>query len=75
MSPILYGHKQSPFVRSAMMVMDMLNVDYEFKYVDLFSGEQNKPEFLKVTSGALGQFSYKETEVNYCQFVFPILTK
>ena len=48
MAPTLYGHKQSPFVRSAMMLLDILNVDYEFKFVDIFKGENMKPEYLKV---------------------------
>ena len=48
MTPILYGHRQSPFVRSVEMVLDILNVKYEFKFVDLFKGEHKKPEYLKV---------------------------
>ena len=48
MTPILYGHRQSPFVRSVEMVLDILNVKYEFKFVVLFKGEHKKPEYLKV---------------------------
>ncbi len=44
----LYAHPQSPPCRMVTMLLDVLNVDYEYKFVDLLSGEQNKPDFLKM---------------------------
>ena len=44
----LYAHPQSPFCRSVAMTLDVLGVEFEEIFVDLFAGEQNKPEFLKV---------------------------
>ena len=44
----LYSHPQSPFVRAVTVLLDILDVKYENKHLDLFAGEQNKPEYLKV---------------------------
>ena len=50
MTRTLYGHMQSPFVRSVAITLDVLGLDYEFKFVNLFEGEHKKPEYLKVVN-------------------------
>uniref|UniRef100_A0A0K8TVL2 Glutathione-S-transferase n=1 Tax=Epiphyas postvittana TaxID=65032 RepID=A0A0K8TVL2_EPIPO len=43
----LYKVDSSPVVRACMMACDLLNVPVEMVEVNLFQGEQMKPEFLK----------------------------
>nr|ACE81244.1 glutathione S-transferase delta-epsilon 1 [Tigriopus japonicus] len=44
----LYAHPQSPFCRSVSMTLSLVGKDHEYKYLDLFAGEQKSPEFLKI---------------------------
>ncbi|XP_017491404.1 PREDICTED: glutathione S-transferase 1 [Rhagoletis zephyria] len=49
MSPklTLYGNKLSPPVRAVLLTLNALNLDFEFRVLDLFAKEQLQPEFLK----------------------------
>ncbi len=44
----LYAHPQSPPSRTVTLALDVLKVEHEYKFVDLFAGEARKPEYLKV---------------------------
>ncbi|XP_034477552.1 glutathione S-transferase E14 [Drosophila innubila] len=44
--PILYYDDRSPPVRSCLMLIKMLNIDVELRFVDLFRGEQFEKEYL-----------------------------
>ncbi|KAH8407624.1 hypothetical protein KR222_008249, partial [Zaprionus bogoriensis] len=44
--PILYYDDRSPPVRSCLMLIKMLGIEVELRYVDLFKGAQFAPEFL-----------------------------
>ncbi|GLH15265.1 Epsilon glutathione S-transferase [Gryllus bimaculatus] len=46
--PVFYHMPESPPSRGALHVARMLNVDVEVRNIDLFTGEQLKPEFIKV---------------------------
>ncbi|KAL5286781.1 hypothetical protein ACFFRR_008035 [Megaselia abdita] len=49
MRPVLYIDKRSPPVRACLMLARILKIDLEYKEIDLFKGEQNSEEFLKVS--------------------------
>ena len=42
----LYTHPQSHPCRAVTMLLDILDVKYNYHFTDLANGEQNKPEFL-----------------------------
>ncbi|XP_068146708.1 glutathione S-transferase E14 [Drosophila tropicalis] len=44
--PILYYDDRSPPVRSCLMLIKMLNIDVELRFVDLFKGAQFDKDFL-----------------------------
>ncbi|XP_020801914.1 glutathione S-transferase E14 [Drosophila serrata] len=44
--PILYFDDRSPPVRSCLMLIKLLDIDVEFRFVDLFKGEQFQKDFL-----------------------------
>ncbi|XP_017079258.1 glutathione S-transferase 1-like [Drosophila eugracilis] len=44
----LYGIDGSPPVRSVLLTLNALGLDFEYKIVNLFEKEQLKPEFLKM---------------------------
>ena len=44
----LYYHPASPFARKAQIVAEMLGLDLELEFVDLFNGGGQKPAFLKL---------------------------
>ena len=44
----LYGMQMSAPCRSVGMTLEATGTPYDFKVVNLFEGEQMKPEFLKV---------------------------
>lgn len=46
----MYIDKRSPPVRACLMLAKMLNIDLDYKEIDLFKGEQSTEEFLKVRS-------------------------
>lgn len=46
--PILYYDDRSPPVRSCLMLIKMLDIDVEMRYVDLFKGAQFEKQFLAV---------------------------
>ncbi|XP_017836071.1 glutathione S-transferase E14 [Drosophila busckii] len=46
--PILYYDDRSPPVRSCLMLIKMLNIDVELRFVDLFKGAQFQQDFLKL---------------------------
>ncbi|KAL5286780.1 hypothetical protein ACFFRR_008035 [Megaselia abdita] len=48
MRPVLYIDKRSPPVRACLMLARILKIDLEYKEIDLFKGEQNSEEFLKI---------------------------
>ncbi len=48
MTTTLYGHPQSPFCRSISILLELLDVKHEYKFVDLFQGEHLKPEYKKI---------------------------
>lgn len=48
MKPILFGHLVSPPVRGALLLIRQLNLDVEFRQVDLFKRENLDPEYVKV---------------------------
>ena len=45
---VLYGMPGSPPCRIVSLALDVLEVEYEYKNVDLMAGESRTPEFLKV---------------------------
>ena len=45
---ILYAHPQSPPCRAVTLTLDLLDVDYEYRFLDLVNGAHKKPEFLQV---------------------------
>lgn len=46
--PILYYDDRSPPVRSCLMLIKMLDIDVELRYVDLFKGAQFEKQFVAV---------------------------
>lgn len=48
--PILYYDDRSPPVRSCLMLIKMLDIDVEMRYVDLFKGAQFEKQFLAVSN-------------------------
>lgn len=48
MKPILFGHLVSPPVRGTLLLIRQLNLDVEFRQVDLFKRENLDPEYVKV---------------------------
>lgn len=48
MKLVLYYDQRSPPVRSVLMLLKILNIDVNLKFIDLFKGEQLKPEFKEV---------------------------
>ncbi|XP_055921900.1 glutathione S-transferase E14 [Eupeodes corollae] len=48
MKPTLYYDDRSPPVRSCLLLIKILNIDVELKFIDLFKGEQLKPDFLEI---------------------------
>ncbi|KAH8400721.1 hypothetical protein KR009_000526 [Drosophila setifemur] len=44
----LYGIDGSPPVRSVLLTLNALGVDFEYKVVNLMTGEHLKPEYLKI---------------------------
>ncbi|XP_053963950.1 glutathione S-transferase 1 [Anastrepha ludens] len=44
---VLYGTKLSPPVRAVQLTLKALNLDFEFRELNLFSKDQFQPEFLK----------------------------
>ncbi|XP_037827653.1 glutathione S-transferase E14 [Lucilia sericata] len=45
MKPVLYYDQRSPPVRSVLMLLKVLNIEVDLKFIDLFKGEQLKPTF------------------------------
>lgn len=45
---VLYGVDPSPPVRACLMTLRALNVEFEYKVVNLQAGEHMKPEFMKM---------------------------
>lgn len=56
MIPTLFGHLVSPPVRACMMLVRQLQLEVEFKKVDLFKRQHLSPEFVEVRS------SYNQTK-------------
>lgn len=48
-APILYYDDRSPPVRSCLMLIKMLNINVELRFVDLFKGAQFEIDFLAVS--------------------------
>ncbi|XP_055859287.1 glutathione S-transferase E14 [Episyrphus balteatus] len=48
MKPTLYYDDRSPPVRSCLLLIKILNIDVELKFIDLFKGEQLKPEYVEI---------------------------
>ncbi|XP_017077231.1 glutathione S-transferase E14 isoform X2 [Drosophila eugracilis] len=46
--PILYYDDRSPPVRSCLMLIKLLDIDVELRFVDLFKGEQFHKDFLSL---------------------------
>ncbi|XP_037957003.1 glutathione S-transferase E14 isoform X1 [Teleopsis dalmanni] len=46
--PVLYYDDRSPPARSCLILIKMLNIDVEYKFVDLFKGEQFQNEFMQL---------------------------
>jgi glutathione S-transferase len=46
----LYAFLASGPCRMAAMTLEFVGKDFDYKTVDLFKGEQNNPEYLKVFS-------------------------
>lgn len=57
--PILYYDDRSPPVRSCLMLIKLLDIDVELRFVDLFKGEQFQKDFLAVSDGNLSSGSYR----------------
>jgi len=49
----IYGHPVSQPSRSVVLLCETEKIDFEFKYIDLFGGEQKKPEYLKINPRGL----------------------
>lgn len=47
--PVFYFDNRSPPVRSVRMLLNALDVKFEEKLIDLFKGEHQTPNFLKVS--------------------------
>ncbi|XP_017038684.1 glutathione S-transferase 1-like [Drosophila ficusphila] len=45
---ILYGFDASPPVRSVLLTLNALDIPFEYKIVNLVSGDHLKPEYLKI---------------------------
>ncbi|XP_065368898.1 uncharacterized protein GstE14 [Calliphora vicina] len=45
MKLVLYYDQRSPPVRSVLMLLKILKIDLDLKFIDLFKGEQLKPDF------------------------------
>merc|ERR1712179_95061 len=63
------GHPLSPFARMVHMTLEMLEIEYEFKKIDLSKGEQKEEWYLKINpKGAVpaikdGDFCLTESHV------------
>lgn len=64
MKPVLYCDQRSPPVRSVLMLLKMLNIDMELKFIDLFKGEQMKPSFKEVCSVPVIPYLYSYIPLN-----------
>lgn len=51
--PILYYDERSPPVRSCLMLIKLLDIDVELRFVNLFKGEQFQKDFLAVSEANL----------------------
>lgn len=58
MKPVLYCDQRSPPVRSVLMLLKMLNIDVELKFINLFKGDQMKSSFKEVRSVAIIQYVF-----------------
>ena len=56
MKPVLYCDQRSPPVRSVLMLLKMLNIDVELKFINLFKGDQMKSSFKEVRSVSVIQY-------------------
>lgn len=52
-NPILYYDERSPPVRSCLMLIKLLDIDVELRFVNLFKGEQFQKDFLAVSEANL----------------------
>ena len=43
-----YGHPLSPFARMAQMTLELLEIEYDFRKIDLQKGEQKEEWYLKI---------------------------
>ena len=43
-----YGHPLSPFARMAHMTLELLEIEYDFRKIDLQKGEQKEEWYLKI---------------------------
>ncbi len=48
MTITLYAHPQSPPCRSVSILLELLDVSHEYKFVDLMKGEHEQPWFKQV---------------------------
>lgn len=48
MRPIFYYDERSPPVRSVLLLINALNIDIEYKLVDLFEIDHLKEEFIQI---------------------------
>ena len=55
-----YGHQTCPFARMAHMTLEMLEIEYEFKKIDLSKGEQKEDWYLKINPKVVTCYSYKD---------------
>jgi glutathione S-transferase len=49
MKPILYFDNISPPVRSVLLLIEALNIDVDYEFVDLFAQEHLAEKFVKVS--------------------------
>ena len=49
-----YGHPLSPFARMAHMTLELLEIEYDFRKIDLQKGEQKEEWYLKILSNTNG---------------------
>ncbi|KAM7342803.1 glutathione S-transferase E14-like [Cochliomyia hominivorax] len=48
MKPVLYCDQRSPPVRSVLILLKLLDIEVDLKFIDLFKGEQLKPTFKEI---------------------------
>lgn len=69
MSGTFYFDSRSPQVRSVQLLIEALGIDIDQKLIDLFKGEHQSPDFLKVQRNILDTLDSQIVARNTIKFL------